>query len=213
MADPYERALVAVDAVVFTIREDRLAVLLERREKPPFEGRPELLGGLLRRGEDVEAALRRKLRNLFGERAVYFAPCGAATAPRRDPRGRVVSLAYLALVPPDLAPRRGAYRAVDDLPPLAFDHRETVASAHRYLRENLSAALARQVLPPLFPLNRLQRVYEIVQGRAHDNRNFRKKMILEGTVVKTRRREEGCAHRPAALFRLSAAALLGEVRA
>jgi 8-oxo-dGTP diphosphatase len=195
----YALARVGVDPVICTIADGRLRVLLGRREKPPFQGRHELPGGLVRASETAEEALRRKLRDVIGTAAAYFAQFRTFTEPGRDPRARTISIGYVALVGGH-GPGRDWFD-IARLPPLAFDHKAIIGEAHRWLRANLGSEVVRHFLPGRFPLNRLQEVHEAITGERYDNRNFRRKMLAMGVVIETGEREEAVSHRPAVLHR------------
>ncbi|MDE1873877.1 MAG: NUDIX hydrolase [Candidatus Micrarchaeota archaeon] len=204
MPADYETARVAVDPVVFTVAGKELLVLLNTREKAPFAGRHELPGGLLLKGEEPEAELERKLRRLFNNRNVYFTQFRTFYESSRDPRMRTVSMGYLALVPQEMVSDRSVWFSASKLPPLAFDHAAIIGEARSYLKKNISALIARQLLPARFPLNQLQQVYEAIEGIRYDNRNFRKKMLHEGIVEATSELMSGSSHRPPRLYKFKA---------
>ena len=223
----FERPSVTVDVVAFVARRDgenneRLHVLLVRRGVPPFAGRWALPGGFVRMDEDLDAAAHRELQEETGTRAPsYLEQLYTFGAPGRDPRTRVITVAYYALLPgpasdlPDAAggsePRAGTDAAdarwypVDALPgPLAFDHDRIVETALSRLRAKLGyTSVAYALLPDEFTLTELQRVYEIILGRALDKRNFRKKMLSLDILEATPRQKRDGAHRPAQLFRFT----------
>ncbi|MBI4148706.1 NUDIX hydrolase [Candidatus Woesearchaeota archaeon] len=197
----YERVLIAVDPVIFTITHDHLQVLLRQREKEPFKGKYELPGGLVQHGETAELALSRKLTEILGTQNVFFTQFHTFTAPQRDPRARTASIGFIALVSRDKIPAGEEWLSVDQLPLLAFDHKDIITKARAYLRQHLDAELLRQFLPEKFPLNNLQLVHEIIMQEKYDNRNFRKKMVAAGIVEETGESEQNVSHRPAKLYR------------
>lgn len=197
----YETGRIAVDAVIFTIQDHKLMVYLNTREKEPYEGMAELPGGLLLSEETAEATLSRKLNDVIGSDQVFFEQFHTFTHPKRDPRVRTVSIAFIALVPKNKVAHTEKFHSIDELPPLAFDHREIVDKAHRYLRNNLDHQFVKQFLPENFPLNDLQMVYEVISQKKIDNRNFRKKMLDSGVVKKVAKVQKNVMHRPAALYR------------
>ena len=170
----YETAQIAVDPVILTIADGRLKVLLQRREKQPFKGKFELMGGLLRKNEAAEQTLNRKLREILGETA-FFTQFHTFTASNRDPRARTISIGFIALVHDEKLQKN--WFSVDNLPELAFDHKAIILKAHRYLQQNMNSEIVRHFLPPKFPLNKLQNVHEVIKNERYDNRNFRKKII------------------------------------
>ncbi len=198
----YEKARVAVDPVIFTIANGKLKVALQLREKHPFEGCFELMGGLLRENQTAEELLARKLKDVLGEK-VFFRQFYTFTSPSRDPRGRTVSIGFIALVREEIINTEKQWFDIDSLPKIAFDHREITLKAYQYLQENLNSELVKQFLPARFPLNRLQKIHEIIKKELFDNRNFRKKMLASGAIEEANEIEKGVAHRPARLFRFT----------
>lgn len=201
MAEGYETARVAVDPVIFTILEGRLSVILSRREKAPYRGRYELPGGLVLRGENPKETLKRKLKQLFGTEKAYFTQFETFAEPKRDPRRRTVSIGFIALVRENMVSNREAWFPIRSLPPLAFDHNVMIGNAFLFLRNNINTIIAKQFLPEEFPLNQLQKVYEVIKSEKYDNRNFRKKMINDGVVVETGMKMQHTSHRPPRLYR------------
>jgi 8-oxo-dGTP diphosphatase len=201
---------VAVDLVVLTIRDGELCTLLIRRGVPPFKGRWALPGGFVLADEDLAAAAGRELREETGiaSPAGHLEQLQTYGAPRRDPRGRVVSVAYLALVPDLPAPTAGTDAAVANWRPahtanrLAFDHDAILHDGLERARAKLEyTPLAAAFCPSEFTIADLRAVYETVWGSALDPRNFhRKATTTEGFVKATGRRRAQAAGRPAELF-------------
>jgi 8-oxo-dGTP diphosphatase len=204
-----ERPGVTVDVVIFSLREKDLKVLLVRRGQPPFAGRWAIPGGFVRLDESLDDAARRELEEETGVRDVYLEQLYTFGEPKRDPRGRVITVAYVALVPEDVTARAGddaaavAWHSVLHLPPLAFDHAEIIRYAHRRLRYKLEyTAVGFELLPNEFTLSELQAAYEIVLGEKLDKRNFRRRLDEAGILVETNRYREGEGQgRPARLYR------------
>lgn len=198
---------VAVDAVVFTVLDDALQILLIERGKEPFAGRHALPGGFVEPDEDLAEAAARELREETGVKNIFLKQLRAYGAPDRDPRGRVLSVAFLAFIPGD-RPLRAATDAaaarwfpVDELPALAFDHATIVADALRELRFELQTTnIAAQILPRRFTLSQLQHLYETVLQRPLDKRNFRKRIKELGLLAETGEYWREGAHRPAMLY-------------
>jgi 8-oxo-dGTP diphosphatase len=209
-AEPAAR--VAVDLVIFTVRDGVLQVLLIERGVPPFQGRWALPGGFIRQGESLEDAALRELREEIGVRNVYLEQLYSFGDPDRDPRGRVVTVAYYALIAADrapLAPGSDASAArwwpVADHPPLAFDHDVILTYAIERLRNKLEyTTVGFQLLPKKFTLTQLQQVYEAILGRRLDKRNFRRKMELLDILTPLEEWAREGPSRPAQLYAFSA---------
>jgi 8-oxo-dGTP diphosphatase len=202
----------AVDLVIFTIRDDALQVLVIERGIPPYEGELSLPGGFLREGEDLAQAALRELgeeTSLDGE-PLHLEQLATYGAPDRDPRGRIVSVAYVAIAPQLPVPvagadaRRAWWRPVDAVRgKLAFDHDQILDDALERVRAKLEYSdLATAFCAEPFTIGELRRVYEVVWGVALDPRNFSRKVLAtDGLIVPTgelRRQETG---RPASLYR------------
>ncbi|HDQ71178.1 MAG TPA: NUDIX hydrolase [Chloroflexi bacterium] len=204
----YERPSVTTDVVIFTLQDEDLQVLLIRRKHPPFEGMWATPGGFVNVDESLEEAALRELEEETGVRDVYLEQLYTFGAVDRDPRGRVITVAYFALIPaPDIDPRAGSDAAetrwwsIYDLPPLAFDHDAILSYALERLRYKLEySAVGFELLPETFTLSELQAAYEIVLGEALDKRNFRRKILRADVIEETGdyRTGEG---RPARLYR------------
>ena len=201
-----------VDIVIFTLREGSLQVLLVKRGVPPFEGQYAIPGGFIREGESLEEAALRELYEEAGVRNVFLEQLYTFGDPKRDPRGRVITVAYYALIASGkLSLVAGADAAeaqwfpVSDLPPLAFDHRSILHYAVERLRNKLEyTTVGFQLLAEKFTLGELQAVYEAVLGRPLDKRNFRRKIALLG-ILKPLREWQQTGHKPAQLFRFAVA--------
>ncbi|MCS7178720.1 MAG: NUDIX domain-containing protein [Anaerolineae bacterium] len=188
------RPMVTVDVVMFTLREDDLQVLLVQRRHPPFAGMWAIPGGFVDMGESLEDAARRELEEETGVRSVPLEQLGAFGDPGRDPRGRVITVAYFALIPPDrVQPRAGddaaeaRWWSLRALPPLAFDHDRILHCARKRLRRELmSTPIASELLPETFSLDTLQRVYETLLGEKLDRREFRRRILAAGLLQEVR---------------------------
>jgi len=202
---------VTVDIVIFTIRDERLHVLLVKRGIPPFAGRWAIPGGFVLEDESLEDAALRELREETGVADVYLEQLYSFGDPARDPRGRVVTIAYYALISADRAlPVAGTdvaearWCAVENLPELAFDHRKIVDYAIERLRNKLEyTTVGFQLLPATFTLSELQAVYQAILGRRLDKRNFRRKLAILGILSPTRQVRRGVG-KPARLYRFAA---------
>lgn len=211
---PPEPLHVAVDVVPIGLRAARLHVLLVRRPYPPFEGDWALPGTFSRPDETLDGSPHRALAEKTGltdvhleQLATYDQP-GGAGVPGRDPRGRVVSVAFLALVRPDAmtaVPRDAdaAWFPVDEVPePLAFDHGRMLRDAIERLRAKTRyAPMAFLLLPEEFTIPDLQQAYEVLLGEDLDERNFRRDLNNAGVVEATGRTRSDGPGRPATLYR------------
>jgi 8-oxo-dGTP diphosphatase len=219
----FERLSVAVDVVLFGIVRDALHVLLVRRDGFPFRGAYALPGGFVAPVESLDAAAARilsakaKLSGIFLEQLYTFGE------PDRDPRTRVVGIAYYALVdearftstaaPPEaifgtvVSDPGGRIRLLDEddrTLDLAFDHNDIVALAVARIRGKLDyAPIGFELLPERFTLLELQRVHERIAGRSFNKDSFRRKVLASGLIAPTGASQVAAAHRPAALYRFA----------
>jgi ADP-ribose pyrophosphatase YjhB (NUDIX family) len=204
----YPRPSVTVDLVIFTIAEDDLKVLLIRRGQEPFKGRWALPGGFVEIDESLERAAARELKEEVGVTNVYLEQLYTFGEPKRDPRGRVISVSYFALVDAErqriVASSDAAeaqWRSVFDAPKLAFDHARILDTAVWRLRNKIEwTTVGYELLPKKFTLSELQRVYEIILQRPVDKRNFRKKILAQGQILELNETRSDVAHRPARLY-------------
>jgi 8-oxo-dGTP diphosphatase len=204
----YPRPALTVDCVVFGFDGAGLQVLLIRRGIEPFLGAWALPGGFVLMDEDLETAARRELEEETGLKGVFLEQLKTFGEPGRDPRGRVVSVAYFALVRPDQHPAKGdtdaseaAWFLSEDLPELAFDHAEILTAARERLRGKIRyQPVGFELLPEEFTLGQLQALYEAILGRPLDKRNFRKKLLAFDFLVPLDAHAGG-SHRPARLHR------------
>jgi 8-oxo-dGTP diphosphatase len=205
---------VAVDLAIFTVIDRGLRVLLIERGVEPFKGRWALPGGFVRIEEDLLGAAERELREETAVSGVHLEQLGAFGHPRRDPRERVISVAFVAILASDhltLAAGTDAAQAqwwpFASVPALAFDHRVILAAAQARVAEQLRRSpIAFQFLKPEFTLTELQQVHEAILGQAVDKRNFRKWVASLDVIKATGRAQKSTSHRPAALYRLKAQA-------
>ena len=202
---------VTVDVVIFTVRDGTLHVLLVRRAAAPHAGRYAIPGGFVHEDESLDAAALRELAEEAGVRDIYLEQLYSFGDPGRDPRGRVVTVAFFALIGSDDLPLAAGTDAAEarwfptsDLPLLAFDHRRIVDYALERLRNKLEyTTVGFQLLPAKFTLGELQTVYEAILDKRIDKRNFRRKIQLLGILTPLRETRQ-TGRRPARLYRFSA---------
>jgi 8-oxo-dGTP diphosphatase len=205
----YSRAALTVDCVVFGFDEAALKVLLIKRGIAPFKGKWALPGGFVRVDETVDEAARRELSEETGLKNVFLEQLYTFGAVHRDPRERVVSVAYYSLVALAEHPATGAtdaseagWFAVAEVPALAFDHADILATAIARLRGKVRyEPIGFELLPEKFTLSQLQHLYEAVLQTPLDKRNFRKKILGMGLLLPLKEQVRAGAHRPAQLFR------------
>ncbi len=202
---------VAVDIVIFTIQSGILKVLLVKRRIPPFVGQHAIPGGFVHDNEDLDQAALRELKEETGVSEVYLEQLYSFGEPKRDPRGRVISIAYFALISADRHLEAGSdaaearWWAVKELPSLAFDHADILTYALERLRNKLEyTTVGFQLLPEKFTLTQLQEVYESILEKNLDKRNFRRKMS-QLRILKPLKEYQCAGQRPAQLFRFVAA--------
>lgn len=194
----FPRPALTVDCVTlsFDAGTDALQVLLIQRSNPPFEGKWAIPGGFVDVGESAEAAAKRELAEETGLRNLAIEQLHTFSAPDRDPREHVVSIAYLALVNPNgrkvsagSDATRAAWFGIRKLPPLAFDHAKILKTAIERLRQQLHRQpVGFELLPKPFTLTQLQALHEIILDRPLDRRSFRRKILKLGIL-----REAGAA--------------------
>jgi 8-oxo-dGTP diphosphatase len=205
----YPRPALTVDAVVFGLDDEDLKVLLIRRGLEPFQGKWALPGGFVRVGESLEDAVRRELREETGIDRVFLEQLYTFGDIDRDPRERVVTVAYYALVrlsdhtvQAATDARDAAWFAVSEARGLAFDHDRILTAALERLKGKVRyQPIGFELLPPEFTLSQLQRLYEMVLETRLDKRNFRKKILGMNFLVPLDEVQKDVAHRAARLYR------------
>lgn len=205
----HPRAALTVDAVVFGLDDADLKVLLIQRGQEPFIGRWALPGGFVHVDETLDQAVRRELQEETGLAKVFLEQLYTVGGLDRDPRERVVTVAYYALV--RMSDHRvqaatdasnAAWFALDDLPRLAFDHEAIIEQGLKRLKGKVRyQPIGFELLPPKFSLTHLQRMYEIILERPLDKRNFRKKVLSLDILEELDEVEQDVAHRAARLYR------------
>jgi 8-oxo-dGTP diphosphatase len=205
-----QRPLVAVDVVMFTLLEHDLKVLLIQRDHAPFDRMLAIPGGLIHQGESLEAAARRIMEEKTGVRDVFLEQLYTFGDVERDPRTRVISVTYFALVGSDNIPQQigtettqAVWTSMYQLPELAFDHTTIANYALKRLRYKLEySAVAFELMPDEFTLRELQEAYMIIlNDHTLDKANFRKKLHHEPPIIEPTGHERPTKGRPAALYR------------
>lgn len=206
----YEHAVIATDVIIFRIESNNLQVLLIKMKKKPFTDMWAAPGGLVKGDESVEMSAKRNLYDKTGVKDIYLEQLYTFGGVDRDPFGRVVSVAYFALLPQGIkldlktTDEYGdvAWFSVSDLPELAYDHKQIINAALDRLRSKLEYTnIVYSLLPQEFTLTDLQSVYEMILDKKLDKRNFRKKILSLGMIKKTGNKTIGGAYRPAELYK------------
>lgn len=206
----YPHPAVTVDVVVFTLRDGQLKLLLIKRAGEPYRGKWALPGGFVQLDEALDAAAARELEEETGVSKVYLEQLYTFGRVDRDPRERVITVAYYALIPSDKLELRAATDAeavgwfgLEELPKLAFDHKDIVAQAHERLVAKLDySTIAFAFMPKRFTLSELQAVYETILRQEMDKRNFRKGILALEQIEETDEERRDGQHRPARLYRV-----------
>lgn len=200
----YKHAVIAIDTAIFTVKGAKLNVLLMRMEKKPFIGYWALPGRLVNADESLKSATKNKLYenikkdNIFMEQLYTFGDVS------RDPFGKVVSTAYLALLPDyNLAKtsKNTKWFPINKLPKLAYDHKKMVTYGIKRIQAKLGYTnIVYSLLPDQFTLSQMQSYYEIILNKKLDKRNFRKKINSLNLIRETGKKDYGAPNRPAKLY-------------
>ncbi len=225
-ATAFERPSVAVDVVLLTIRDEQLEVLLVRRAENPQRGKWSLPGGFVDVALSLDDNAKSVLERKAGLRDIYLEQLYTFGALRRDPRTRIITVAYYALVESELlrtieptahrltaavrvpwtGETGGPVDVIDDCArclAVAFDHAEIIGMTIKRLRGKLAyTPVGYELLPKRFTLLQLQRVHEIIYGMAVNKDSFRRRMLASGELDATSATQAGVGHRPATLYRL-----------
>lgn len=208
-ASKYDRPSVTVDVVIFSLIERELNILLVKRKRWPYEGQWAIPGGFINIDESIETAARRELEEETGVRDIYLEQLYTFGEPLCDPRTRVISVAYFAIIRADRQVLKVSDESTDvrwfpvrRLPgQLAFDHDHILASALDRLRSKLEyTTLAFQLLPEVFSILELKHIYEQILGEKLDKGNFYRKIKDAKVLEDTGMRREGRG-RPTTLYR------------
>ncbi|MBQ5579269.1 MAG: NUDIX hydrolase [Prevotella sp.] len=206
----HSKVWVSVDCIIFGFEGNKLNLLIGKRQMDPGRGEWSLYGGFVNSNENLEDAANRVLYNLTGLRKLYMKQVGAFGAIDRDPGERVISIAYCALInvkdyDDSLREQYGLeWFNLDEMPKLYSDHNEMIKKAIFLLRQRIKTEpLSFNLLPSLFTLTQLQRVYEAILGQEIDKRNFRKRIKTFDFIEKTDLIDKFHSKRGAALYRFN----------
>jgi len=206
----YEKPSVTVDIVIFTIKDNDLKILLVKRGIEPFKNMWAIPGGFVRIEESLEEAAKRELEEETSVRADYLEQLYTFGEVNRDPRGRVITVAYFALIKSEKISKLKATADVIEakwfsafkLPKLAFDHEKILEYAIKRLRWKFEyTTVVFSLLPEKFSLTELQKIYEIIFDKKFDKRNFRKKILSLNIIEKTKERQKNVSNRPPQLYK------------
>jgi len=214
----YPRSATTVDIIIFTIREQALHVLLVNRGIEPFKGSLALPGGFVQVNETLVEAAKRELKEETQLANFHLKMFGVFDDVNRDPRDRVISIGFYAIVPShDLIVSAGSdaehadWYPFENLPNLAFDHKNIIDLAFSNLTTDLyDSSLAAKFLDEEFTLAEFQDVYETILTKKVDKRNFRKWINSTDYFIKTENKKSGAQHRPAALYKIKEASKITE---
>lgn len=206
----HSKVWVSVDCIIFGFDENKLKVLIGRRRMDPGRGEWSLYGGFVGLDESLDGAAERTLTELTGLRHIFMRQVGAFGNVDRDPGERVISVAYYALInvkdySENLRKQYGVeWVNIGDLPQLYSDHNEMVMKAWKMMKQKMkSEPIGFRLLPQLFTLTQLQRLYEAVSGEEIDKRNFRKRIKDMDFIEKTELIDKVTSKRGAALYRFN----------
>ena len=206
----YPKVLVAVDCIIFGFDEGQLRILVGKRKMDPGRGEWSLYGGFVNTDESIDEAANRVILELTGLRNLYIRQVGAFGRVDRDPGERVISIAYYALINVkdyDKALREQhnlEWVNIQDMPTLYSDHNEMVRRARKMMRQKISSEpIGFNLLPNLFTLTQLQKLYEAVMGEVVDKRNFRKRIKEMDFIEKTELIDKESSKRGASLYRFN----------
>jgi 8-oxo-dGTP diphosphatase len=209
MEKEYEKPSVTVDIVIFTVKDNSLKVLLVKRDLQPFKGQWALPGGFVRIHESLDDAAKRELAEETGVKDVYLEQLYSFGEPKRDPRGRVITVSYMALVNSNNIKLEATtdvsdaqWFSISDLPSLAFDHSKILLYALKRLKWKFEyTTVSFSLLSEKFTISQIQKMYEIVFEKEFDKRNFAKK-LLSLNILKEEGLKKDVSYRPPMLYSL-----------
>lgn len=208
---PHFDSVFSIDCVLFGFDGKELKILLIERNEEPFKDWWALPGNIVGHDESLDQSAARILYELTGLRGIYMEQYYAFGDPGRHPQGRVITLAYYALIrlggekepkPISSYAKRANWLPITDLPKLAFDHQKIYDKGLEKIKRRIKhQPIAFELLPEKFTLTQLQHVYELVLGKKLDKRNFRKKIISFGVLKELNEKQKGVSYRAAALYK------------
>ena len=203
----HDRLLIAVDCIILGFDGLQLKALLIKRDFEPGRGKWSLMGGFVNKNEDVNKAAVRVLNQLTGLTDIYMEELSCFGEAKRDPGGRVVSIAYFALIKLNdysstlMAEHNSKWFGLSALPKLVFDHREMIKTAKRKLQDRvLSHPAGFTLLPVRFTLQQLQALYESIYERKIDKRNFIRRILSLNILKKLNEKERHSSRKGAYLY-------------
>jgi len=210
--DDYPKPSVTTDIIIFTIKDNQIKVLLIKRNVTPFKDEWAIPGGFVHLNESLEEGAKRELQEETGVKEVYLEQLYTFGNPKRDPRGRVITVTYFALINSEQASQKlkattdasdAQWFSVLKLPNLAFDHNKILDYALKRLKWKFGyTPIAFSLLPRKFSLTQLQKTYEIIFNKEFDKRNFRKKLLSLDILEETQEIQEDVSYRPPKLYKL-----------
>lgn len=201
----------SVDAIVFGYEAGSISILLIKRKYEPFKGKWAIPGGFVLNDESLEEAVERELKEETGIKINYLEQLYTFGKPNRDPRGRVVSIAYFGLIRPNAFKifastdaEQAKWFNINDLPELSFDHKEILDAAIKRLKGKITyEPIGFELLDKQFPFSDLEKLYSTLLGRQVDRRNFRKKIISLNVLDELEEKVSKGSGRPANLFQFN----------
>ncbi|GAB1447378.1 NUDIX domain-containing protein [Bacteroidota bacterium] len=202
----------SVDCVIFGYDGEELKVLLIERNEEPFAKWMAIPGNLAQDNEDIDQAAARVLHDLTGLENVFMEQLQAFGAPNRHPQGRVITVAYYAIIkssanglhPLSSFATKAVWWPANQLPQLAFDHHQIVQAALKRLKNRIRyVPIGFELLPEKFSLTELQEIYEVILDKPIDKRNFRKKILSYGFLTELNQKQTGVSHRAARLYKFN----------
>lgn len=203
--------LIAVDSIIFGVQDNKLNLLIFKREVEPLAGYLSLLGSFVKIEESVDEAAKRIVFELTGLEDIYSEQLHCFGAVDRDPGGRVIAIAYWSLIRVDqnhlefnVRTHEAQWISIDRVPELVLDHREMVEMAISNLREKARfRPIGFELLPMEFTLGQLLKVYEAIFGHSIDDRNFRKKLLKSELLIPLPKKDKSTSKKGSYLYKFN----------